>query len=221
MGHSQFPAHRCWVNRPDLGVGTPTATVACSKAAKTGSCRAGLRLVIAARPVRKPHAAGAAGFPASASRLLTTARNSGESRPDAIESVSSNDHLLLNRRPPALRVELTSPVDRVADDPPDPSHLRSPQQPREGQRPAKIREQSCGLPCHRPGCYILFLPSARSPDQTFCSDSCRQALRRVRQREPRLRQRRRAGFFPVICITASDRLNSLFSCRHVLSDVTL
>ena len=66
----------------------------------------------------------------------------------------------------------------------------------EGQRPARISEDSCGLPCHRPGCYVLFLLSARSPDQKFCSDSCRQALRRVRQRELRLRQRRRRGVLP-------------------------
>jgi hypothetical protein len=93
-----FHAHRCWVNRPDLGVGTPTATVACSKVVKTGSCRTDPRPVIAARLVKKLHVAGAAGFPANASRLLTTAKNSGESRPDAIEAVSGNDHLLLNRR---------------------------------------------------------------------------------------------------------------------------
>jgi hypothetical protein len=64
---------------------------------------------------------------------------------------------------------------------------------RVGQRPAEIRPNSCGLPCSRPGCYVLFLPSARSPDQHFCSGSCRQALRRVRQREARLRRRRRRG----------------------------
>ena len=27
-----------------------------------------------------------------------------------------------------------------------------------GQRPAEIRPESCGLPCSRPGCYVLFLP---------------------------------------------------------------
>lgn len=62
-----------------------------------------------------------------------------------------------------------------------------------GQRPGEILPKSCGLPCCRPGCYVLFLPSPRSPDQHFCSDSCRQALRRVRQREARLRRRRRRG----------------------------
>jgi hypothetical protein len=62
-----------------------------------------------------------------------------------------------------------------------------------GQRPAEIRPESCGLPCSRPGCYVLFLPSPRSPDQHFCSSSCRQALRRVRQREARLRRRRQRG----------------------------
>jgi hypothetical protein len=62
-----------------------------------------------------------------------------------------------------------------------------------GQRPAEILPKSCGLPCSRPGCYVLFLPSPRSPDQHFCSGSCRQALRRVRQREARLKHRRRRG----------------------------
>jgi len=62
-----------------------------------------------------------------------------------------------------------------------------------GQRPAEIRPKSWGLPCDRPGCYVLFLPSLRSPDQHFCSGSCRQALRRVRQREARLRCRRKEG----------------------------
>ena len=62
-----------------------------------------------------------------------------------------------------------------------------------GQRPGEIFPKSCGLPCCRPGCYVLFLPSPRSPDQHFCSSSCRQALRRVRQREARLRRRRQWG----------------------------
>jgi predicted nucleic acid-binding Zn ribbon protein len=66
----------------------------------------------------------------------------------------------------------------------------------EGQRREKMSDESCGLPCHRPGCYVLFLPSARSPDRKFCSGSCRQALRRVRQRERRLRKRRQRGIFP-------------------------
>jgi hypothetical protein len=64
---------------------------------------------------------------------------------------------------------------------------------RVGQRPAEIPQNSGGLPCSRPGCYVLFLPSLRSPDQHFCSGSCRRALRRVRQREARLRRRRRRG----------------------------
>lgn len=62
-----------------------------------------------------------------------------------------------------------------------------------GQRPGEIFPKSCGLPCCRPGCYTLFLPSPRSPEQHFCSGSCRQALRRVRQREARLRRRRQRG----------------------------
>ena len=64
-----------------------------------------------------------------------------------------------------------------------------------GQRPAEILSKIRGLPCSRPGCYVLFAPSPRSPDQHFCSGSCRRALRRVRQREARLKRRRRRGIF--------------------------
>ena len=67
----------------------------------------------------------------------------------------------------------------------------------EGERPAEIPEKSCGLPCDRPGCYVLFLPAVASQDQKFCSAACRQALRRVRQREARLRRRRRRGARPL------------------------
>ena len=67
----------------------------------------------------------------------------------------------------------------------------------EGERPAEIPEKSCGQPCHRPGCYVLFLPSVASQGQEFCSAACRQALRRVRQREARLRHRRRRGARPL------------------------
>jgi hypothetical protein len=63
----------------------------------------------------------------------------------------------------------------------------------EGQRPARICEDSCGLPCHRPGCYVLFFVSVSSPHRQFCSSLCRQALRRVRQRGVRFRHRRRRG----------------------------
>ena len=63
--------------------------------------------------------------------------------------------------------------------------------PPEGQRPGDDSGFCC---CDRPGCYVHFAPSKRSPCQRFCSSSCRQALRRVIERERRWRQRaQRAG----------------------------
>ena len=41
------------------------------------------------------------------------------------------------------------------------------------------------MPCQRPGCYLRFLKSARSPEQKFCNSDCRQAMRRVLVRERR------------------------------------
>lgn len=59
-------------------------------------------------------------------------------------------------------------------------------EPREGQRPAPVLEESC---CARPGCYELFVRGSRSPLQKCCGRLCRLALRRVRQREARWRWR--------------------------------
>ena len=68
--------------------------------------------------------------------------------------------------------------------------------PREGQRPDRIPEKTQGCPCDRPGCYQRFVRSRRSIEQRFCSAPCRQALRRVRQRECRRQERRRPGDRP-------------------------
>ena len=58
----------------------------------------------------------------------------------------------------------------------------------EGQRPAG---DGPFFGCQRPGCYDHFVPTHRSPCQKFCCSACRQALRRVLERERRWRQRTR------------------------------
>ncbi len=86
-----------------------------------------------------------------------------------------------------------SPLDVEPESPPTSDPSATPPAASEGQRPGEIPEKKPGLPCDRPGCYAVFLPTARSPQQHFCSCHCRQALRRVRQREAQLRLRRRCG----------------------------
>jgi hypothetical protein len=56
----------------------------------------------------------------------------------------------------------------------------------EGHQEADDSEK---LPCSRPGCYELFSPSRRSPLKKFCCALCREALRRVLQRETRWQRR--------------------------------
>jgi predicted nucleic acid-binding Zn ribbon protein len=63
----------------------------------------------------------------------------------------------------------------------------------EGQRCQQFSEDSEKTPCDRPGCYDQFAPTPHDPPQRFCSAACREALRRVKERERRLRQRRRRG----------------------------
>jgi hypothetical protein len=60
---------------------------------------------------------------------------------------------------------------------------------REGQRPASILTDLVGQPCLRPGCYVLFPIRPDMPQQRYCSCQCRQALRRVLDREARWRKR--------------------------------
>jgi len=63
--------------------------------------------------------------------------------------------------------------------------------PREGQRPAHFGKDFRWRRCQRPGCYVWFRVPSRSPGQHFCSCLCRQALRRVLDREAHWRRRHR------------------------------
>lgn len=51
---------------------------------------------------------------------------------------------------------------------------------RVGDSQARTRKKSC---CHRPGCYELFTPDPRTPNQKYCSPDCAQAMRQVLVRE--------------------------------------
>lgn len=68
---------------------------------------------------------------------------------------------------------------------------KRPERPRVGHRYDPDSKKSC---CLRPGCYVRFVPTSRSPLQCFCSRACRMALRRVRLREARWFRRYRARF---------------------------
>ena len=62
---------------------------------------------------------------------------------------------------------------------------RSSRSPARAIREADEAGNSEKIPCSRPGCYELFPPDRRSPLKKFCCALCREALRRVRQREAR------------------------------------
>lgn len=70
-----------------------------------------------------------------------------------------------------------------------PASPASPCGQREGQRAANNLGNFVWRPCRRPGCYRLFVVQPRSPSQHFCSGLCRQALRRVLDREAQWRRR--------------------------------
>jgi hypothetical protein len=57
---------------------------------------------------------------------------------------------------------------------------------REGHHDHGSTKKNC---CHRPGCYERFEIPDRSPLKRFCNADCRQALRRVLERERRLRKK--------------------------------
>jgi hypothetical protein len=57
---------------------------------------------------------------------------------------------------------------------------------REGHHHHGSGKKNC---CHRPGCYERFEIPDHPPLQKFCNADCRQALRRVLERERRLRKK--------------------------------
>lgn len=93
--------------------------------------------------------------------------------------------------PPEVPPE--APPEAPCEVPPETPCEGPPETPCEGQRAAENPEDFGNCACDRPGCYDLFKPQPRSPQQHFCSAACRQALRRVLDRERRLRSRRRRG----------------------------
>lgn len=75
---------------------------------------------------------------------------------------------------------------KAAGDPGNPPSLA----PTVGHHCKEVPEHSCD----RPGCYVCFTLTARSPLQRFCSRDCRQALHRVLQRERRWHESRHSSF---------------------------
>jgi hypothetical protein len=69
--------------------------------------------------------------------------------------------------------------------------------PRAGKRAVEKKQNIPLCPCDRPGCYVLFAAGRPPQRRLFCCALCRNALRCVRQREARWRQRRRRGLQPV------------------------
>jgi hypothetical protein len=118
----------------------------------------------------------------------------------ASQRYRGSDHGKQRRRDQSRRYRVRvrqRPVEPVtAMPPPRAATAARPPVAGEGQRPAEFLEQNVGQLCQRPGCYTCFAAAARSPQQRFCCRSCRQALRRVRQREVARRQRRRQGARP-------------------------
>jgi len=156
--------------------GAPGAAAACSKVASASFDRPVPRAVIAARPVaRRP------GSLARQRRLACRRRREQCRR--------ARRRIPLVVLPPG-----PSLLDPGVEAPPETTPPAA--QSCEGQRPAIIPEKFAAQPCQRPGCYATFVPTPRSPQQRFCSCSCRQALRRVLDRERRWRRRRWQGIRP-------------------------
>lgn len=101
------------------------------------------------------------------------------SRWRANQSYRASEHGRCCRREQSRRWRSRAAARRCPQPPAEP--------PCEGYHKPQPGEDSC---CSRPGCYERFCPSSRSPLQTFCSCSCRRALRRVLQRELRWLRRR-------------------------------
>jgi hypothetical protein len=192
VGHSQFPLVLCQGQSPDPHPGHPCSRQCLLKGCERWflphhfqDCYCGTACRIAARHWRRWHAAR---------RYRATAHGKQRRREQAQR----------HRQRKRLRSALDEPALPAPDAEPASSAsaadvsalIESPTAGDclcVGQRRGEIPENSRLWPCSRPGCYVLFGLSPRSPQRSFCSCSCRLALRRVRQRVAKLHSRRRHG----------------------------
>jgi hypothetical protein len=192
VGHSQFPLAPSHGQSPDPLSGHPCSRQCLLKGCERWflprhfqDCFCSTACRIAARRWRRWHAA----------RSYRATPNGKQRRREQVRR---------SRERKRLRSALEEPTPPISEVEPPPSAIKADVPPlidsptsvdslRVGQRPDEIPENSRLRPCSRPGCYVLFYRLPRSPQRAFCSCSCRQALRRVRQRRARLRGRRRFG----------------------------
>ena len=212
-----FPAHCRRVNQPALAVGTLAAAGACSKIVNAGSCPLGPKLVIAARLVKKPREHWRSWHASQLYRATIQGKERRREQARRYREPCRQRSALAEPAPPTPPIEPASPVIEAQTTPDsipisphrDPAAARASAQP-------KFSEKSCGLPCTGQAATSCSCPRRRSPDQQFCSGSCRQALRRVRQREARLRRRRQRGSPASTAVPSRTAPSHARSCRHVL-----
>jgi hypothetical protein len=192
VGHPQFPLVLCQGQSPDPLSGHPCSRQCLLKGCERWflprhfqDCYCSTECRIAAQRWRRWHAARSyRATPHGQERRREQARRSRE-RKRLRSALKETAPSVSEVEPPPSAIEAdVSPL----IDPPTSVDSR-----RVGQRPDEIPENSRLWPCSRPGCYVLFCLSPRSPQRAFCSCSCRQALRRVRERKARLRIRRHRG----------------------------
>ena len=92
-----FSARWFRVNHRVLTGGIPAVAVVCSKGANAGSCPRGPRHATVARPVKTPHAAGAAGWPVNGIGPLPTANNTAATKFGALASAGASDRRFPSR----------------------------------------------------------------------------------------------------------------------------
>ena len=177
------------------------SVVVCSRSVSGTSGPNVRRVVFAVQRVGSRPGGGGAGVPASNTGAVLAAKPSGRAGSEVSATFASaasgggHEH---NRRPRSNRPRHNhwrarsgqpGAANRFGE-----NHLGGRRAGAAGQvrgpAPAFCGQKYCLHSCARPGCYVLFVVSQRSPCQKFCSVLCRQALRRVLDREKKWQRRR-------------------------------
>ena len=195
---SSVLARWCRVNRAAFAVGTLAVAGACSKAANAGSCHRGPKLVIAARPVKTPHDRWRSWHAGQRYRATIHGKERRREQARRHRERARQRSALAEPAPRHLPIEPALPVIEAQTNPSPIEPIRHRRLP---ERRASAQQKS---PKNLAACLAIgqgatssSSPRCASQDQQFCSAACRQALRRVRQREARLRHRRRRGTRPL------------------------
>ena len=191
-------------------------TVACSRAVNAGSCPTGHRLVTVARTAKKPHDAGDVWHACQRYRATANGKQHRRDQSRRYRDRAQQSMPLAEPLPPTPDSRASHSRGRCGAAP-NFRHRRLPSPPtaRASAQP-KFPKQFLGRPCDRPGCYVLFRLSPRSPQSRILFLLVSSGFTASSTAGSTTQTAAAAVAAGLDIVAIGDHPNYVRSCRHIL-----